>query len=214
MHVEQKVKYINREGLIKGHQDQSGEPKAVELTTIIPVTRLLWKTLRYQSTVTLVQEDPQIKSAEQNPLQNTQKVEPRNEKAIQEHPEQSKNAIVVCIDEISQEEGDAVSKEEALEEMRRALAGSKVTRSAKLLEMVRESQEFGEQDLGDEDEEDYEEIKSKVLEILRREIDKRDYRQTMKVCKKVSRTVEGDWVVGSSYRGLQITLKLLELDQE
>ena len=102
--------------------------------------------------------------------------------------------------------------------MRRALAGSKVTRSARLLEMVRESQEFGEQDLGDEDEdedeEDYEETKSKVLGILRSKIDKRDYKQTMKICKKISKTAEMDWVVGSSYRGLQITLKLLELDQE
>ena len=41
-------------------------------------------------------------------------------------------------------------------------------------------------------------MKNKVLKVLRREVDKKDYRQTVKECKVISKEAKKGWVVGNS----------------
>lgn len=58
--------------------------------------------------------------------------------------------------------------------------------------------------------EKYLRIKHEVLSILRKKMDEKNYKKTIKVCKKGAKKATGKWAVGKSAEPLRITVRQIK----
>ena len=60
-----------------------------------------------------------------------------------------------------------------------------------------------------EKDENYLKVKHEVLSILRKKVDEKNYKKTIKVCKKSACKVTQKWMLGESLKSFKITVKKL-----
>ena len=61
-----------------------------------------------------------------------------------------------------------------------------------------------------EKDENYLKVKHEVLSILRKKLDEKNYKKTIKVCKKSAGKVTDKWKLGESLKSFKITAKKLK----
>ena len=117
----------------------------------------------------------------------------------------------------SEEQDDDI--EEIIAEMHQLLKNQKMSKAKKYEDIIRESieftlddeEEFEGSNSKDQDKPDdqlkYGEIKQQVLQILQRKMDRQEYKETIKSCKKTAKKATDTWCLGQSRKIIKAALK-------
>ena len=135
----------------------------VDTQPILPVKRLIWRSVRHQSSVTFVYGDEEENNANKEKQVNaTSQEAPDDISATSLQSNQILSAIIE-MEELTADSGDAESTEQAVEKMNQLLKNQVKTMAPKYQDIIRESAEFAidDVDCSEDEEEDecYESLK-------------------------------------------------------
>ena len=112
----------------------------------------------------------------------------------------------IQVEESSEDEDEEEELDVAIVEMKQLIKFQRVSQASKYQQIIRESDEFSKEDLEDGSE-NYESLKCEVIHILQKKIDKKNYKNAIKQCRKTAINASEDWYVGDSRRPLKNALK-------
>ena len=181
---------------------------------IVPVMRLLWRSVRYQSTVTFVYSDGKENDEVEQKGAEAGCQEKAEVNGVMSQQSAQPTSAIIEIEELRADSGDAESTEQAVAKMNHLLKNQAISVAPKYQDVIRESMEFGineidsdEEESEEEDNECYQNIKKQVLKLLERKIDAKNYRKVYKECKSTSKQANKTWIIGSSYKPLKRVIR-------
>lgn len=161
----------------EAEESEDIEEKIIEINAIAPVSKGLWRSIRKSSKTVYIEEVEEASKEEE-----------------------------VEVEAEAEESVDEEDLEEAIAEMNQLIKGQNTSKASKYQQIIRESAEFSQEDLSANGE-NYQTLKNEVIRILRQKIDMKNYKNTIKQCKKTAEAANEDWYLGDSRKPLKNALK-------